>query len=420
MSRPAPAPPSSGAYLGRHTGRPARPVLIAGAGPAGLTLAIGLRLAGVEAEVIDAAPEPKREPRAAVVWPRTAEVLAGWGLGPGLRAGGVPLAAARVHVRGRERGALRFGDLPLAFPRPLVIEQDAVEDLLRARFAELGGRVRAGVRLDGLELAPEHADVRLATAAGEERRRFAWVVGAEGARSAVRKAAGLRFLGRPRPDVTCLQGNARVRWRFEDRTGEGRFFLGRGATLGAFVTPAGDHRLYMFRSDPDPDRAGPPTLGEVEALARELTGDAGLRLEPPARPWLNFARFQERTAERLVRGRALLVGDAAHVWPAVGGHGMAVGVAGAHRLAGELAPVVRGEADPRALEGYCRDQRRLARRCARLADLDILERPNGPATLAALDLTLPVLLGLPAVGRGVERIIAGLGHGPTPAAVVAG
>ena len=390
-------------------------MLIAGAGPAGLSLAIGLRLAGVEAEVIDAAAEPKREPRAAVVWPRTAQVLAGWGLGPGLRAGGVALAAARVHVRGRERGTLRFGDLPLALPRPLVIEQDAVEDLLRARLAELGGRVRTGVRLEALEFGADHAEVRLATAAGEERRRFAWVAGAEGARSVVRKAAGLRFLGRPRPDVTCLQGNARVRWRWEDRPGEGRFFLGRGATLGAFVTPVGDHRLYAFRADADLARTGPPTLGEVEALARELTGDARLRLEPPARPWLNFARFQERTAERLVRGRALLVGDAAHVWPAVGGHGMAVGIAGAHRLAADLAAVVRGEADARVLDGYCRDQRRLARRCARLADLDLLERPHGPMTLAALDALLPALLGAPAVARGVERVIASLGHAPGPA-----
>lgn len=395
------------------------PVLIAGAGPAGLSLAIALRIAGVEAEVVDAAAGPKGEPRAAVVWPRTAQVLAGWGLGPALAAAALPLGAARVHVRGRERGALRFGSLPLAFPRPLVIEQDAVERLLLARLEALGGAVRWDVALTGFEAGTDGVAARLRGASGERETRCGWLVGAEGARSVVRKGAGLAFRGRARPDVVCIQANACVRWQLEDRVGEGRFFLGRHATLGAFATPAGDHRLYVFRRDDDPAREAPPVLEEMERVVAELTGDASVRLSPAARPWLNFARFQERTAERLVRGRAVLVGDAAHVWPAVGGHGMAVGIAGAHRLAGALAEAVAGRADAGGLAAYDRAQRRLAWRTARLADLDLLERPHGPLALAALDAVLPGLLARPAVSRGVERVIAGLGHPPaalTPAA----
>ena len=388
------------------------PVLIAGAGPTGLSLAIGLRLAGVEAVVVDAGQGPKGEPRAAVVWPRTAQVLAGWGLGPALAAAALPLSGARVHVRGRERGTLRFGALTLAFPRPLVIEQDAVERLLLARLEALGGGVRWGVAMAGLSQDAEGVTARLRSAAGDGAVRCAWLAGADGARSVVRKAAGLAFRGRPRPDVVCIQANARVRWRFEDRPGEGRFFLGRHATLGAFATPAGDHRLYVFRRDDDPARRTPPTLEEMERVVARITGDASVRLACAARPWLNLARFQERTAERLVHGRVLLAGDAAHVWPAVGGHGMAVGVAGAHRLAGAVADAIAG-GDLRALAAYDRAQRRLAWRTARLADLDLLERPHGPLALAGLDAVLPALLCRAAVSRGVERVIAGLGHPAT-------
>ena len=386
-------------------------VLIAGAGPAGLALAIGLRLRGVEAVVVDRAEGPKHEPRAAVVWPRTARALAGWGLGPALAAEGLPLAAAHVHVRGRSRGTLRFGSLPAPFSRPLVIEQHAVERLLLRRFEVLGGRVRWGCTLEGVE--PDDAGAAARLAGGTER--FGWVVGAEGARSVVRRAMGVRFAGRPRPDVVCIQANARPRWRFADTAGEGRFFLQPGATLGAFRTPDGDHRLYIFARDEDPARTAPPTLEEMTGRVRRLTGDAALTLEAPAHPWLNFARFQERTAERLRVGRLLLVGDSAHVWPAVGGHGMAIGIAGAHRLAGALADAVEGRGEA-GLDRYDRAQRALARRTARLADMDVLERPNGAAVVAVLDAALPAVLALPAVGRGIERVIASLDH-PEPRAL---
>ena len=384
-------------------------VLVAGAGPAGLALAIGLRLRGVEVVVVDRAQGPKHEPRAAVVWPRTAQALAGWGLGPALEAEGLPLAAAHVHIHGRARGTLRFGSLPTPFSRPLVIEQHAVERLLLRRLEALGGRVRWGEALEGVEVEASGAAARLAS--GPER--YRWVVGAEGARSIVRSAMGVRFAGRARPDVVCIQANARPRWRFPDAPGEGRFFLSPGATLGAFRTPDGDHRLYIFARDEDPSRTGPPTLAEMEQRLRRMTDDDGLRLDPPAHSWLNFARFQERTAQRLRVGPLLLVGDSAHVWPAVGGHGMAIGIAGAHRLSGALAHAVLGRGEA-GLDTYDRAQRALARRTARLSDLDILERPNGAATLAVLDRVLPALLAVPAIGRGVERVIASLDH-PAPA-----
>lgn len=388
-------------------------VLVVGAGPAGLALAIGLRVRGVEAVVVDRAHGPKHEPRAAVVWPRTAQALAGWGLGEALEAESLPLAAAHVHIRGRRRGALRFGSPAVTFSRPLVIEQHAVERLLLRRFEALGGRVRWREALEGVEADATGAVARLARGPRSGPERFRWVVGAEGARSVVRRAMGVRFVGRARPDVVCIQANARPRWRFPDLPGEGRFFLAPGATLGAFRTPDGDHRLYIFARDEDPARTAPPTLAEMQERLRRITGDADLRLEPPAHAWLNFARFQERIAERLRVGPLLLVGDSAHVWPAVGGHGMAIGVAGAHRLAGALADAVDGGGEA-GLDAYDRAERALARRTARLSDMDILERPNGAATVAVLDAVLPALLAVPAVGRGVERVIASLDH-PSPA-----
>ncbi len=376
-------------------------VLVVGAGPVGLALAIGLRLSGAEVVVIDRDGPGRFAPRAAVVWPREAEALAQWGLGEALAREGVPLAAAHIHAGGERLGALRFGALDSAWPRPLVIEQHAVERLLLARLEALGVPVRWGAELEGWA---EDADGVTARLAGGGRLRAGWLVGCDGARSPVRKGMGASFRGAPARDLECVQINARPRWGFEAPPGEGRFFLAPGAAMGCFPTGEGHWRFYCFKTDDRPDRTGPPTVAEMEALLARLSG-APVALEPSEPVWLNRARFQRRLASPLRRGRVILCGDSAHVWPAVGGHGMAAGLLGAHNLAWKLAAVATGRAESRLLDSYAREQAATARAVMAHMRLDLLEAPQPAPVFAVLRRLLPALLRSPALMARVEAML---------------
>ncbi|MCZ0978837.1 FAD-dependent monooxygenase [Streptomyces diastatochromogenes] len=101
----------------------------------------------------------------------------------------------------------------------------------------------------------------------------------------------------------------------------------------------------------------------------------GLRLDPTEPLWLNRARFSDRVAARLRHGRGLLAGDAAHAWAPVGGHGMNVGILGAHNLAWKLAAVHRGQAGEGLLDTYCHEQRRMAVRYVREMRFNFMELP---------------------------------------------
>ena len=398
-----PAPDVSGAQSGAD-------VLVVGAGPVGLMLAVGLRLHGVDVLVVDRDRPGRHAPRAAVVWPREAEALAQFGLGAALRAAALPLRAAHVHAGGARLGALRFGSLQSAFPQPLVIEQHAVERLLLARYAELGGRIAWETALEGWREAGSEAGTGagvVARLAGGGEVRAGWLVGCDGARSVVRKGMGARFRGRRVRNLECVQINATPRWGFDAPPGEGRFFMAPGAVMGCFPTVEGHWRFYCFKHDDPPRREGSPGVAEMEALLAQLSG-APVSLEPSAPVWLNRARFQRRAASRLVRGRALICGDAAHVWLAVGGHGMAAGLLGAHNLAWKLAAVAKGEAAPALLASYAREQRAAARAVEAHMRLDLLEAPQPAPVFALLRRAFPALLASRAVGRRVEAMLGDL------------
>ena len=376
-------------------------VLVIGAGPVGLALGVGLRLHGVDVLVVDRDQPGRHAPRAAVVWPREAEALAQFGLGDRLRAAALPLRAAHIHAGGERLGALEFGALESAFARPLVIEQHAVERLLLERYLELGGRVAWGVACEGWRADGEGIDARLSSGGAV---RAGWLVGCDGARSTVRKGLGARFRGRSVRDLECVQINAAPRWGFDAPPGEGRFFLAPGAAMGCFPTVDGHWRFYCFKLDDRPDRLGPPDVAEMEALLQRLTG-APVALDPAEPSWFNRARFQRRMSSTLRRGRVLLCGDSAHVWPAVGGHGMAAGLLGAHNLAWKLAAVAQGRAAPRLLETYAREQRATARGIMAHMRLDLLEAPQPAPVFAAMRRLLPTLLkARPLVAR-VEAML---------------
>ena len=393
------------------------PALIVGAGPTGLTLALALRRLGVECRVVDAGEGPRAEPRAAVVWPREAELLAALGLGPRLLAASSPLGATAVF-RGRRRlGELPFEGVASAFARPLVIEQHVLQGLLEAELQDAGGKVEWRTRLTAFTQTDRSVYAELAPADGSaDTVKASWLVACDGARSGVRKRLGVTFVGRAVPNLEVVQVKARLDWPYEpDRGG---LFLAPGRALGAFPMPDGRRRFYCFKTVEEPDRTSAPSLQEMQALIGGMMGRPPVELSDV--DWLSRARFQERIAERLRVGRVLLAGDAAHVWPAVGGHGMAVAILGACNLAWRLAAVINGQGPLQLLDVYGDEQRTQAATMTRKMRLDLLERPLPGPVLAVLAAVLPWALKSAFVRRAIERGLLSdlnLGHRGGPMSV---
>ncbi|MEU2510100.1 FAD-dependent monooxygenase [Streptomyces sp. NPDC007863] len=384
-------------------------VCVVGAGPVGLTLAIGLRRLGLGVRIVDAAPETKREARALVLWARAREALHALGVGAVLDAHGVELGAVTVHARGRPLGELTTGWAHSAFARPLNIEQHVIERLLAGELAGLGTRVEWNTELTDVKVHDDRAEFTLRHGDGRvESGCASWIVGCEGTRSVVRDRLGIAFEGRRRTGLQVVQGNALATWPLPEEPGRGHIFLAPRRALLVFPLPDGGYRFFCFRDDPDPALGTPPTLDELRDLVAETARMPGLRLAPAPSRWLNRARFSDRVAARLRSGRGLLAGDAAHAWAPVGGHGMNVGILGAHNLAWKLAAVHRGEAGDALLDTYDAEQRLLALRYIREMRFNFMELPLPPLGHRAFTATVPAALARSGFQRRLDLRLSDL------------
>ncbi|MEU3756105.1 FAD-dependent monooxygenase [Streptomyces olivoreticuli] len=383
-------------------------VVVVGAGPAGLALAVALRLYGVGVTVVEKECRPGREPRVGVLRQRALEVMRDLGCAEGLLADGLLLSRAEVYVRGRHIGR-RPTDVPgTAFPRPLSVEQGAVRPLLERRLRALGGDVRRGTEALAVRLRGDGAEVDVRGPDGRARTLGCrWVVGCDGARGLVGTTLGIPCEGEPRPGLQALQINAEVDWKYGDDRDTVRVFLERRLCAVATPRPGGGYRLLCFLRDPDPRITAAPCSDDMRDLLARGTHDPGLHLMPTEPPWAGRARFHDRAAASLRVGRALLVGDSAHAWAPVGGHGLDAGLRGAHNLGWKLAAVHHGWAAPALLDTYATEQRRTALQLTRWLSRTLPELPAAPPVLAALGIVGPAVR---ADGRMDRRGRAVLSH----------
>ncbi|MGW1146681.1 FAD-dependent monooxygenase [Streptomyces sp. NPDC002454] len=381
-------------------------VVVIGAGPTGLALAIALRTYGLDTLIVDKGAGTKHEPRASVIWQRAQEALRDLGCATPLVEHGLCLRQGEFRVGGRVAGIQEMEMEHTAFPGPLAIEQDAIERLLRSRLQELGTDVRWSTEGIGVRLRTDGAEVDLR---GPEGRVASvgcrWVVSCEGSRSLVRKALGIPFEGKRRTNLQCVQLNARPRWGQPSRLDVTQIFINHQVTLVAGPVPGGTTRFYAFLPDPDPTVETPPTVPEMEAVVAAATGEPEVSLEPSQPRWANRARFHDRIAGRLRQGRALLVGDSAHVWAPIGGRGLNTGLLGAHNLGWKLAAVHHGWAPDALLDSYDQEQRRTAEAVMRAMRRNVVELPPNRAMLAAIRMLMPPLMSSDrVVRRGADRL----------------
>lgn len=326
-------------------------ITVVGAGPTGLVLACGLLGAGIPVRVVDGADGPAVTSRALGLQPRGTEVLDRLGALGDLPDRSVGIGRIAIHVNGKPLGELKVGQVTkLVRRRGLLISQAEIEGQLRRRFAELGGVIEWGTSLVSLE--QDGSGVRFTTTGGRESRTD-WLVGCDGAHSAVRKAAGIGFPGAPLVERFLL---ADVHADLALERDAVTVWLSGEDLLAAFPLPGGVWRLMA------PAPTGFADDGDIAATMADLLRDrAGLRdAAVTSTAWTSSFRFHRRLAEHYRAGRVLLAGDAAHIHSPFGGQGMNTGLGDAENLAWKLALVASGHAESSLLDTYEAERRPIA------------------------------------------------------------
>ncbi|MCS0637808.1 FAD-dependent monooxygenase [Streptomyces sp. LP05-1] len=381
-------------------------VAVVGGGPVGSLLARELALQGVGVTVLEKLPEPTGISKAGTLHARTAQALDRRGLLEAVQPGRYaaprdPGGPVRFHF-----ASLFELDLSRVVEEgPVIVgsPQAYAEQVFAADAERLGARVRRDAELVGLAEEPDRVRLTLRAADGTESGLTArWVVGADGARSAVRKLSGIRFAGHE-PTVAALMGEVRLLDPAGAPAGWQR--TPRGWTL-LWINPYGLSRVctYDYRG-PHRDRRSP---AGVEELRDEVARIAG-RPVPMDRPaWIS--RFSDASflAERFRRGRVLLAGDAAHVHFPAGGQGVNLGLQDALNLGWKLAAELRGWAPPGLLDTYHDERHPVAAAVLHNVRAQVALMDPDPRTDALREL-FTELMGFDQVNAYLSTMITGAG-----------
>lgn len=337
-------------------------ILIAGAGPTGLMLALRLAHLGVRFRIIDSNSGPGQASRAMVVQARTLEFYQQLGLAEKLIERGICIDSIHYSEEGRDLASLSWGDAGkdiTPYPFVLSFPQDDHEHFLVEQLSELGVSVEWGVELKRFEQQSDTVHVTLAKDGTESVCETLYLCGCEGARSVVRKQLELGF-----PGGTYSQ----------------LFYVADVALEGPASTNvylhAGKHNLVLMA----PVRSsGMQRL--IGVVPPELEGRQGLSFED-LRPsvetmlgitigkanWLSTYRVHHRVAEHFRVGRAFLLGDAGHLHSPAGGQGMNTGMGDAVNLAWKLADVLQARAPDALLDSYETERIAFARKLVETTD----------------------------------------------------
>ena len=403
-------------------------VVIAGAGPTGLMLAGELAVAGVEVALMERRPDQYLPgSRAGGLQSRTIEVLDQRGIADRFLAEG---QIAQVAGFGGTR--LDISDFPTRHPYGLGLWQRHIERILAGWVAELGVKIQYGTEIAGLTQEDTGIDVALS---GGQRVRALFLVGCDGGRSLVRKAAGIEF---PGWDATTSAVLAEVEMTEEPelgvrRTPSGTHALGKvdyEVTDGEVVyKPGGTVGVMLTESQIGTSE---PTLEDLrEGLIAVYGTDYGIH-NPT---WITRFTDVTRQAAEYRKGRVLLAGDAAHVHSPIGGQGLNTGVQDAVNLGWKLAQVVKGASDNRLLDSYHRERHPVGYRVLRttmaqvalarvdertealrdsVAELLSIDEPRRRfgAMMSGLDIHYDLGHGHPLLGRRMPDLDLATANGP--------
>ncbi|XXV18009.1 monooxygenase [Sorangium sp. So ce1182] len=375
-------------------------VVVVGGGPVGMLLASELALAKVRVRVLEQRRTRTEQSRALTVHPRSLEILDQRGILDRFRRRGVPIPTG--HFAWLDT-PLDFSRLDTPHPYTLWLAQTQTEALLEERARELGVEIQRDRSVVAVEEREDEVALRVEGPEGQAEERARYVVGCDGARSAVRRSIGIGFPG-TETTVTAFLGDVEL----DDPPRPFRHTSSRGSVLAAPLPP-GDHEgVYRFVVF-DPQRthvstSEPVTLEELQrSVARIVGRDFGMR----SPRWLSRFGNATRLAERYRRGRVLLAGDAAHIHFPAGGQGLNVGLQDAMNLGWKLAAEVNGWAPPGLLDSYHDERRPVGEALGRNTEVQTKLGDFSEAGMALRDM-MSELLAIEPVNRRLSELISAL------------
>jgi len=334
-------------------------VLIVGAGPTGLTLAIECLRYNLSCRIIDQSPEPAIYSKAIAIQARTLETFQRMGIHERFLASGIQIKAANIHIGQKKHARIDLQDIPSPFPFVLGIEQNKTEQILSDYLKELGGSIERSKRL----ISYEEKQGSIIAQTDNESIQAKYLVGCDGPHSTVRKALGLTFEGKLFSDIFSL-ADVKIGW---DRPhNELQVFWGSEGIMAVFPLPDKDcfrliFQLKRLRGLLNPDLSiehgiveqkeiALPTLPQIERLLSSFIQEKVITVSDPQ--WIANFQINSRLSNRYRKNNIFLAGDAAHIHSPVGGQGMNTGIQDAFNLAWKIAYVHRQLSNSSLLDTY--------------------------------------------------------------------
>jgi len=390
-------------------------VVIAGAGPNGLMLAVELALGGVRPLVLERLSGASGEQRANGLVGQVVRMMDRRGLFERLAGtAGPPEPAPMFMFAAFPLNLAQLADNPVY---GVLVPQRKVEQVLAERAAELGVQIRRGHALTGLSQKDDRVVVDVAGPDGVYQLEAAYLVGADGGRSMTRKLAGIEFPGVTNDHTVSRTAHVSVPGEFVNPASGGLRVPGYG-DIPPFLHHRTERGILVWAPFPNGspllsvaereavDDASPLTIAEVRDAFRRVVG-ADVPFGPPAGDGPPLLRRliggNTRIADRYRAGRVLLVGDAAHVHSAIGGPGLNLGLQDAINLGWKLAAEVRGWAPDGLLDSFESERRPVALRVTMQTEAQSVLIGPGPQVTA-----LRTLFGELLEDRGTVQRIADL------------
>jgi 2-polyprenyl-6-methoxyphenol hydroxylase-like FAD-dependent oxidoreductase len=376
-------------------------VIIVGGGPVGLWLACELALAKVRVAVLERRAERVTQSRALAIHGRTLEVFALRGLADRFLSQGRPVPTGHY---GALDTPLDFSVFDTRFPFVHILPQAMTERLLEERALELGVDIRRGYlvetieqRMDGVIAKGRHGAVLFQLSAP-------YIVGADGARSMVRRAAAIDFPGHP-PRHTMMLGDVVL-----DSPPVLPIVTIVNEAGSMIVVQLGDgvhHRIVVVDEPADANKLSEPV--SLSGLAAAASRVAGMDFRPRDPIWLSRFSDETRLAEHYRKGRVLLAGDAAHIHSPMGGQGMNVGIQDAMNLGWKLASVLRDGEPEELLDSYERERWPVGEVLRRNTLAQLALFASCDPSMLALRHTFDSVLRVSEVNRRLSEEVSGFG-----------
>lgn len=339
-----------------------------GAGPVGLATALSLVAQGVDVRIVDDMPSRHATPRASAIHARTLELLAPFGVSDRIAAYAQPnRQVLYFDAQGREVFRQQLRAIDSQYPAQQTLQQWHAEWIIAEQLLARGVNVQAATRCTGLAQDAESVTVSLETETGAAILRCGYLIGADGARSTVRKACGTSMAGKDYAE-RWIGGELEI--EHTEVITEVRALF--GAERFAFTVPLDGGLMFfaILRDDEHPDaRPGPANPDHVLAIYHASFG-AYPNLVSRVRgvTWSGLFKMHSCCVPDFRIGRVFLAGDAAHLMSAAGGYGMNTGIQDGINLAWRLAACLRLNADVSILDGYDVDRQEMFKQSNAMSD----------------------------------------------------